>query len=148
MEERLQGKKGADPALVFVAITALYTQDTRMGQSSFLRIKKLEGERSSLLKKLILTEKMLEGSLVEYRRECGSKTCKCAGGKLHGPYYYLSRQVRGKTDMVYLENQKHLIEAARRYREFRKGLERVRVIGMQIEKILMEEKKRKLLKLK
>jgi len=40
-----------------------------------------------------------------YRSEmvrCGKKSCKCAGGKLHGPYWYAYWTEGGKTKSQYI----------------------------------------------
>jgi hypothetical protein len=35
--------------------------------------------------------------------QCGKPTCQCAkGGKLHGPYWYLSKKKQGKTTWKYI----------------------------------------------
>ena len=108
-----------------------------MASAGFLKLRELERERSSLERKMASGEKMLEGSLIERRISCGKKTCRCADGNLHGPYYYLSRKVRGKTRMIYLKD-KDLIQAARAHRTFQKALTRWREVGRKIERELVK----------
>lgn len=40
-------------------------------------------------------EQVLLGSLVEQTRRCGKAACRCATGRLHGPYLYLSPRRSG-----------------------------------------------------
>lgn len=46
---------------------------------------------------------MIDGYWITRYIECGKAGCKCAGGDKHGPYYYISRTVRGKTHLEYVE---------------------------------------------
>jgi hypothetical protein len=46
-----------------------------------------------------------EGKNLTYRLEkvrCGKKGCKCAGGELHGPYWYAYWSEAGKTKSRYV----------------------------------------------
>jgi Family of unknown function (DUF6788) len=46
-------------------------------------------------------EQVLLGSLVEQTRRCGKAECRCAAGRPHGPYPYLSPR-RGGSGMRYV----------------------------------------------
>lgn len=46
-------------------------------------------------------EQVLLGSLVEQMRRCGKPSCRCAAGKLHGPYAFLTPR-RGRRGMRYV----------------------------------------------
>lgn len=46
---------------------------------------------------------MIDGYWIARYIECGKSGCKCASGDKHGPYYYISRTVRGKTHLEYVE---------------------------------------------
>ena len=97
-------------------------------------IKKLRAERNILEDKLLGMKSVLEGSLIQRYIACGDPNCKCASGKPHGPYYYLSRKVRGKTELVYLSNKEELKELAQNYRIFQRSLTRIRRLNRQLEK--------------
>lgn len=47
------------------------------------------------------TEQVLLGSLVEQMRRCGKAGCRCAAGRLHGPYAFLTSK-GGKRGMRYV----------------------------------------------
>ena len=44
---------------------------------------------------------VIHGSLVEAKRTCGNKRCKCARGELHSAFY-LSRSIKGKTKLEHV----------------------------------------------
>lgn len=50
-----------------------------------------------------LLPKMLPGSVHQQFVRCGKATCKCAGGELHGPYYYHFVRAAGKLTKRYLK---------------------------------------------
>jgi hypothetical protein len=54
----------------------------------------------------VVEERTLENKT--YRLEgvrCGKEKCKCAGGKLHGPYWYSYTRVQGKVKSQYVGKQ-------------------------------------------
>lgn len=58
------------------------------------------GQRSD---KQVLEERTLEKKT--YRLEgvrCGKEKCKCARGKLHGPYWYSYARVKGRVESQYI----------------------------------------------
>lgn len=97
-------------------------------------IKKLRAERNILEEKLLGMKSILEGSLIQRYILCGDPNCKCASGKPHGPYYYLSKKVRGETKLIYLSNKEELKELAQNYRLFQRSLTSIRRLNRQIEK--------------
>src|SRR5271166_5872268 len=51
----------------------------------------------------LLDSKLLPGALcVQYRR-CGKPNCRCARGKLHGPYYYRAWRSGGRLRWQYVK---------------------------------------------
>jgi hypothetical protein len=67
-------------------------------------------------------EQMLWGSLVAVYRKCGKPTCHCATGEKHGPAWYLSQHVNGRTRMRFvptaqLDRVRRGVEAFQHYRE-------------------------------
>lgn len=99
------------------------------------QINKLRAERKVLEDKLLKTKSILKGSLIKRYAVCGDPNCRCATGKPHGPYYYLSKKVRGKTKLIYLSNKGELKVMAQNYRLFQGSLRRVRQINRRLEKL-------------
>ena len=65
-------------------------------------MKRLEGEKVRVLRKIQGCSEMLQGSLGVLYRKCGKKGCRCERGEKHGPAYYLSYKEGGVTQMVYI----------------------------------------------
>ena len=62
----------------------------------------LEKQINSRIKKLGQKKQFIVGSLVESKRKCGSKKCKCAnGGELHSAHI-LTKRENGKTKTIYI----------------------------------------------
>lgn len=63
------------------------------------RIKELEEKRSGIGERLAEVGDMRQGSLYERSLKCGKPGCRCASDKayLHGPHYFLTKKVEGKT---------------------------------------------------
>jgi hypothetical protein len=55
----------------------------------------------SRLMKLLHQEGLVRGSIIEVRRSCGQKGCKCQRGHKH-PSLYLGVSKAGKVQMVYI----------------------------------------------
>lgn len=53
---------------------------------------------------------MIDGYWVEKYIECRRPGCRCAGGEKHGPYYYISRTISGKTRLEYVKEDQVRIE--------------------------------------
>jgi hypothetical protein len=71
-----------------------------VGSRSTLALKQ---RRSRLMRALPAVSGLLRGALVRQGRRCGKQGCRCAGGELHGPYWYLSvAGVGGRGRLVYV----------------------------------------------
>ena len=94
-------------------------------------------------------KKMLYGSVVKKYKACGKGGCKCTKGALHGPFYYLTYKVEGKTKMIFIK--KNLWEAAiklnNNYRKWRKLRADISKIGKEILILLDEIEKENTVKL-
>ena len=91
---------------------------------------KLQEQRATTLALLRLREQ-LGGSLFARYAECGKEACACRHGEKHGPYYVLSTRAAGKGGYAYLEAEKarEARDLVARYREFRRGLRRLKKIN-------------------
>jgi hypothetical protein len=67
-----------------------------------------KAEDTAKVEKIMLSRQVVEERTVEnrtYRLEgvrCGKDKCKCARGKLHGPYWYSYARVEGKVKSQYV----------------------------------------------
>lgn len=110
-------------------------------------IEKLVRERASLESKILKLGPILEGSLITRYVSCGNPGCRCSSKKksdLHGPYYYLSKKVRGKTKLVYLSDRQGLAKLARDYRDFQSALRQIRSLNRRIEKLFISLRSKKM----
>ena len=62
----------------------------------------LTHERKALERVMLDAAAHTDGCLVEKYRKCGKPGCKCARGEPHGPSFYISRRVEGKTRYDYV----------------------------------------------
>jgi len=101
-------------------------------------IERLRKERASLEDKILKLGPVLEGSLITRYISCGNPNCRCSSGRkpdLHGPYYYLSKKIRGETKLVYISRRSSLVKLAENYREFQLALRQIRQINYKIMKL-------------
>ena len=56
----------------------------------------LNKDRWHLTQKILKTENLLTTSFYERFTKCGSPTCKCSKGELHGPFYWIYQNKKGK----------------------------------------------------
>ena len=88
-------------------------------------------EQRELVRSLLQLREQLRGSLFTRYGECGKEACACRHGEKHGPYYVLSTRAAGKGGYAYLEAEKarEARDLVARYREFRRGLRRLKKIN-------------------
>ena len=95
-------------------------------------------EQRGLVSALLRLRAQLQGSLLVRHMECGKAGCACHSGRKHGPYYVLSNRSGGRGSYSYLDPG----EAARartlvlRYREFRRGLQRLQKVNVELVSLL------------
>jgi hypothetical protein len=63
------------------------------------RVKDLEEKRRAIGERLVEVGDIRQGSLYERSLKCGKSGCRCSSDKsyLHGPHYFLTKKVEGKT---------------------------------------------------
>ena len=84
----------------------------------------LEGQRQKKIDYLLNPKDMVAGSIYTVYKKCGNKNCRCARGKLHGPFHYLSRKIGGKTKLTFVRraDEDTIEERAYNYRKYIKAL--------------------------
>jgi hypothetical protein len=85
-------------------------------------------ETYSRLRLLLKEPGLLRGNLVEMRRRCGKKSCRCAGDpEARHRSLYLGLSLNGKHRMLYIptEWEAQVREWVTRYSEVRELLERI-----------------------
>src|SRR6185295_18094539 len=98
------------------------------------RVRSRLAEQRSLVSALLRQRAQLQGSLLVRHMECGKAGCACHTGRRHGPYFVLSNRSGGRGTFAYLDAE----EAARartlvtRYREFRRGLQRLQKVNLEL----------------
>lgn len=63
-------------------------------------------ERKKLEEKVLHGKPHMEGSLIERFTRCGKLGCRCMEGRPHGPFWYLSRRIEGKTRYTWISIDK------------------------------------------
>ena len=76
---------------------------------------------------------VVHGSLVEAKRTCGKKGCRCAKGEPHTAFY-LSRRVEGKTRLEHVSR-----DQVKWVRRWHKNHERLRELVEELTTALMRE---------
>jgi len=107
------------------------------------KVDALNKQRTKYIFSLVHGKPMLHGMPHEVFRKCGKKTCRCAEGKLHGPYNALSVNVPGKKKIVMIKKKdiSIVLKEARRYHYFQKKLSSIRKINKEIDALLIELRK-------
>ena len=110
------------------------------------RVRSRLAEQRSLVSTLLRQRAQLQGSLLVRHMECGKAGCACHTGRKHGPYFVLSNRSGGRGSFAYLD----AAEAARartlvlRYREFRRGLQRLQKVNVELVGLLRRYQKAQL----
>ena len=83
-------------------------------------IASLEAQRKKIIAYLLNAHDMVDGSIYTVYKKCGSKNCKCAKGKLHGPFNYLSRKINGRTKLTFVRraDEPNIEKMAQDYRKY------------------------------
>lgn len=95
-------------------------------------------EQRVLVQSLLKLREQLRGSLFARYGECGKANCACRTGAKHGPYYVLSTSSGGRAGFAYVESDKlgPARERVNGYRQFRKGLRRLKRLNAEIVRLL------------
>ncbi len=110
-----------------------------MRQTSIAMLKKQINAR---ITKLGQCKQFIVGSLVESKRKCGNKNCRCANGeKLHNAHI-LTKRANGKTKTIYIPVD--MVEEVSEWsREYKRIKELISEIDQLSEKVIAATKERK-----
>ena len=113
--------------------------EVKMRQTS---IAVLERQINSRIAKLGQCGQFIVGSLVESKRKCGNKNCRCARkGELHDAHI-LTKRENGKTKTIYVPVD--MVKDVERWsQEYKKVKELIREIDQLSEKVIAAVKARK-----
>lgn len=102
----------------------------------------LERQINARIAKLGQCKQFIVGSLVESKRKCGNKNCRCAnGGDLHSAHI-LTKRENGKTKTIYVPV--NMVEEVDRWSlEYKKVKKLIREIDQLSEKVIVATKERK-----
>jgi len=94
----------------------------------------LEKQRQKTLRYLLNPKNMIAGSIYETYKKCGNKNCRCAKGKLHGPFSYLSRKEDGTTKLTFVRraDEVSIEEHAKNYRKYTKAMANLGKLNLKI----------------
>lgn len=91
------------------------------------------GSSKQILARIQAIGPVVHGSLVEAKRTCGKKGCKCARGQRHTAFY-LSRRIEGKTRLEHVSRAN--VETVRRWQ---KNYERLLALIEELTTALLRE---------
>jgi len=106
------------------------------------KISVLNQLRTGYIFNLVHGKPMVHGSSHDVFRRCGKKNCRCAEGKLHGPFPALSVNKNGKKKIVMIKKSDGplILKESKRYRYFQNTLSKIRRINKEIDLLLSEVK--------
>ena len=105
----------------------------------------LEVQRKKTIEQLLHPKDMVAGSIYAVYKKCGNKNCRCAHGKPHGPFYYLSRKTGGKTRLTFVRraDEDTIEEKAYNYKKYIKATADLKKIDKKIYGYLKKIKEQK-----
>lgn len=94
----------------------------------------LQRQRKKIVGYLLNPRDMIEGSIYTVYKKCGNKNCRCARGKLHGPFNYLSKKINGATKLTFVRraDQDDIERGATNYRKYTARMAKLNKIDRKI----------------
>lgn len=110
---------------------------------------RLHRERRRLIRALESSVPLAVGSVARVHRRCGNPRCGCRDGVGHPQVLFLSKAgTKRRCQLIRRADEKTMLEANRRYREWRKAWRRLRAIENRQKEIWLAEMKKRALKYK
>jgi len=103
------------------------------------QINKLSKDRWLLTRKILQPGKLLTASFYERYTKCGSPNCKCAKGELHGPFYWIYQNKKGKKFISTSCVSDKINEAklcSENYKNFKESWSRIKKIDEEIDELI------------
>jgi hypothetical protein len=99
----------------------------------------LQRTRRQILNKLMRPTELAVGTVSAVKRKCGKPTCHCATGEGHPQVLFLYTDVDGRRrcKLVRRVDETRLLNANKRYQEFKAVLRQLQAINQQEKKILL-----------
>ncbi len=106
------------------------------------KLSNLNKQRNKYIFSIVHGKPMVLGMPHEVFRKCGKGNCRCARGKLHGPYPALSVNKNGKQKIVMIKkgDAAIILKKSKRYRYFQQTLAKIRKLNKEIDNLLDEIK--------
>ena len=98
-------------------------------------------QKTELLNLLMGSQPFIAAQVYERYKTCGSKTCKCASGELHGPFIWLYQKKKGQKVLSTTVDSKKVAQAkklANSYKEWLKNRKELRELEITIQNYLNE----------
>ncbi|GBE02660.1 hypothetical protein BMS3Bbin06_00497 [bacterium BMS3Bbin06] len=112
--------------------------------STFKQYKKLETEKSRLIRQLKTIKKMIRGTYVQTHRKCGKPNCRCAKEVEGHPSYQISwtKDGRSRSKAIPKEDIPWIKEMTGNYKQWRTLRSKIRKLTDEERKLLdLEEEK-------
>ena len=100
----------------------------------------LQQERRRLLRRLTKEQEIAMGSVSRVNRKCGNPRCHCVQGPAHPHVLFLytdKETEQRRCKLVRRADEKRMLQAGKRYKEFREDMMRLRAIDKKEKQILM-----------
>jgi len=99
----------------------------------------LQRTRRQILNKLMRPTELAVGTVSVVNRKCGKATCHCATGDGHPQVLFLFTDVNGhrRCKLVRRADESRLLDASKRYQEFKQALRQLQTINQQEKQILL-----------
>lgn len=110
------------------------------------KLQSLQNKRRHILAHLATLHSMRRGCLNKRLNVCGKPNCACKGKppKLHGPYFFITTKLHGKTRCHYVEDKRLLPllrQQLRAHQKFRQWINQFLVVCEEIAEIQLQEVK-------
>ena len=102
------------------------------------QIKGLIKKRYGLEQANLRIKSMVKGTVIQHYKKCGSKSCACREGDLHGPYWYLSYKEGSKSVLKYIKEKglNKVSDLADRYKKFQSNITKLNNLNRDIIKLM------------
>ena len=117
--------------------------------SSSSEMSRLHRERRRLIRMFESTVPLAVGSVARVNRRCGNPRCRCRDGAGHPQVLFLFKEgIKRRCQLIRRADEKTMLEAGRRYREWRQAWRRLRAIENRQKEIWLAEMIERALKYK